>query len=74
MTNAWHRRGVGTALAAESWNMAAGCGKRRVILWGGVLEENVPAIGYYRRVGFEEAGRFTTLDGAPAVDMIRVLR
>jgi ribosomal protein S18 acetylase RimI-like enzyme len=45
-------------------------GKRRVILWGGVLVENQRAMRFYARGGFREVGRFTNSDGNACIDML----
>ena len=46
-------------------------GRSSMILWGGVLEDNVPAIRAYEKIGFREIGRFTEPDtGLGCIDMI----
>jgi GNAT superfamily N-acetyltransferase len=69
----WQGQGVGTALAAPSFDLAWRFGQRRVILWGGVYADNVGAIAYYRKVGFVEVGRFTNDRGVRCVDMMRAV-
>ena len=72
VSDEWQGRGVGTALAASSFDLARRFGRERVILWGGVHAANGAAIHYYNKVGFEEMGRFTN-DGIDAIDMLRGL-
>ncbi len=69
----WQGRGVGTALARPSFEIARRFGRERIILWGGVHAANSTAVCYYRKVGFTEAGRFTNDDGIDCVDMLRQL-
>lgn len=45
-------------------------GKKRIILWGGVLKDNVQAIGFYKKVGFKSVGEFTH-NGLNKIDMIK---
>jgi ribosomal protein S18 acetylase RimI-like enzyme len=66
-------RGVGTALAALSFEVARRFYQERIILWGGVRAANTTAVRYYRKVGFSEAGRFQNDEGIDCVDMIREL-
>lgn len=69
----WQGRGVGTALAPASFEIARRFGREHVILWGGVQAANSTAVRYYRKVGFRETGRFTNDDNIDCVDMIRQL-
>jgi RimJ/RimL family protein N-acetyltransferase len=45
-------------------------GQGRIILWGGVHAENLRAIKYYEKLGFERVGSFTTGDGIDCYDMM----
>ena len=69
----WQGRGVGTAMAPPSFEIARRFGRERVILWGGVQAANSTAVIYYRTVGFTATGRFTNDDGIECVDMLRQL-
>ena len=69
----WQGRGVGTALAHPSFEIARRFGRERIILWGGVHAANSTAVRYYRKVGFAETGRFANDDGIDCVDMLRQL-
>jgi diamine N-acetyltransferase len=71
--DAYQRRGVGSALMGPTFAVAQRFGKGRVILWGGVLADNRPALAFYQRHGFDEVGRFSDKDGIACVDMVRVL-
>jgi GNAT superfamily N-acetyltransferase len=73
VTDAWQRRGIGTAIAAASFDLARSLGNQRAILWGGVHTGNHSAISYYREIGFAEVGRFVNDRGIESIDMFRAL-
>lgn len=68
-------QGKGNASAVQLYcqQAAMALGAQRLILWGGVYGSNAPAIAFYRRVGFQPAGRFVNRDGVACVDMILAL-
>ena len=72
VTDALQGQGVGTALAAPSFEVARRFGRARVLLWGGVHAANASALRYYRSVGFKEVGRFTNDEHVDCVDMLHV--
>lgn len=63
-------RGVGTRVFPLIADVARRFGKKRIILWGGVLTDNPRAIRYYEKQGFRTVGSFTGADGTQALDMI----
>lgn len=67
------RHGVASVLMAPTFATARRFGKRRVILWGGVLTANEPALTFYQKQGFAEVGRFYNSDGRACIDMMRLL-
>lgn len=70
------RQGTGLASAAmpRVLDVAKRFGATRMILWGGVLAENAPAIAFYERWGFRRVGTFEDpTTGLPSVDMQRPL-
>ncbi|RAJ69920.1 L-amino acid N-acyltransferase YncA [Streptomyces sp. Amel2xB2] len=67
-------KGVGTQVFPLVVDVARRFGKKRMILWGGVLADNPRAIRYYEKHGFQTVGSFTDADGARALDMILDLR
>ncbi len=73
VSDPWQGRGVGTALAAASFQVAQRFDRDRVILLGGVHAANERGAAYYRKVGFVEAGRFTNDQGVACIDMSRPL-
>ena len=66
-------RGLGSALMPATLDIGRRFGKQRVFLWGGVYAENHGAVAFYRKHGFEEIGRFCSMDDRVSVDMIRGL-
>ncbi len=73
VSDEWQGRGLGTALAAPSFDLARRFDRDRVILWGGVQQANVTAVRYYRKVGFTETGQFVNAEGIASRDMLRAL-
>ncbi|MFJ4620694.1 GNAT family N-acetyltransferase [Streptomyces sp. NPDC088812] len=63
-------KGVGTRVFPLIADVARRFGKKRIILWGGVLADNPRAIRYYEKQGFRTVGSFTGVDGARSLDMI----
>lgn len=65
----YQSQGLGSKLIPFVIDIAKRFGKRRMILWGGVLKDNVRAIKFYEKFGFRSAGEF--LDGdLTKLDMI----
>jgi GNAT superfamily N-acetyltransferase len=64
-------QGAGLASAAMPavGDVVAGLGRRRIILWGGVLAENGTATAFYERNGFRTAGTWTDGRGRACRDM-----
>ncbi|MFI7538904.1 GNAT family N-acetyltransferase [Streptosporangium sp. NPDC049376] len=67
-------RGVGTRIFPLVVDVAQRFGRKRIILFGGVLADNPRAIRYYEKHGFRLVGSFTGRDGARSFDMILDLR
>nr|WP_203593048.1 GNAT family N-acetyltransferase [Streptomyces sp. SID9124] len=63
-------RGLGTRVFPLVADVARRFGKKRMILWGGVVADNARAIRYYEKNGFHHTGSFTGADGVRALDMI----
>ncbi|MFI7694488.1 GNAT family N-acetyltransferase [Nonomuraea sp. NPDC049655] len=63
-------RGVGTQIFPLIADVARQFGRKRIILFGGVLADNTRAISYYNKHGFQQVGSFTGKDGAQSFDMI----
>ncbi|WNI20589.1 GNAT family N-acetyltransferase [Streptomyces sp. ITFR-16] len=63
-------KGVGTQVFPLVADVARRFGRRRIILWGGVLTDNPRAIRYYEKNGFRPVGAFTGADGTRSLDMI----
>ncbi|MFD0885969.1 GNAT family N-acetyltransferase [Streptosporangium algeriense] len=63
-------RGVGTRIFPLVADVARRFGRKRVILFGGVLADNPRAIRYYEKHGFRRVGSFIGKDGAQSFDMI----
>ncbi|WUX91447.1 GNAT family N-acetyltransferase [Streptomyces sp. NBC_01423] len=63
-------RGVGSRVFPLVADVARRFGRKRVILFGGVLAENARAIRYYEKNGFRAVGSFTGGDGVRSLDMV----
>ncbi|MEI8073082.1 MAG: GNAT family N-acetyltransferase [Candidatus Saccharibacteria bacterium] len=65
--------GLGSKVFPFIVGIANKFGKKRIILWGGVLKDNERAIHYYEKLGFKNAGTFKK-DGVEHLDMIIELK
>ncbi|MGW8951692.1 GNAT family N-acetyltransferase [Streptomyces sp. NPDC055709] len=63
-------QGVGTQLFPLITDVTRRFGRKRIILWGGVLADNPRALRYYQKNGFRSVGSFIGADGARSLDMI----
>lgn len=60
VADAWHNRGVASAVMPVLITMARSVGIRRLVLWDGVIADNHLAQGFYRKWGFVKVGEFAT--------------
>ncbi|MFI1395417.1 GNAT family N-acetyltransferase [Streptomyces sp. NPDC020681] len=63
-------KGVATLVFPLVTEVARRLGKKRIILWGGVLADNARAIRYYEKNGFRPVGSFVEPDGSSLLDMM----
>ncbi|MEU1394194.1 MULTISPECIES: GNAT family N-acetyltransferase [unclassified Nonomuraea] len=70
LSDDYQGRGVGTQIFPLIVDVARHFGRRRIILFGGVLVDNPRAVRYYRKHGFQLVGSFTGGEGAQSFDMI----
>lgn len=63
-------KGLATQVFPLICDVARRLGKRRIILWGGVLADNPRAIRYYEKNGFRRVGSFTGPGGHTSLDMV----
>jgi len=66
----YQNRGLGSLLFSHMIKVAIQFGKKRIILWGGVLSDNQKAIHYYEKLGFEYLGKYINDKGDECIDMI----
>lgn len=70
LADTYQSRGLGSLLFPFVIKIARALGKQRIILYGGVLADNVRAINYYQKHGFVKSGTFINNDKKETVDMI----
>jgi GNAT superfamily N-acetyltransferase len=70
LADAFQNRGLGSKLFPYMVEIARAFGKRRIILWGGVLAENARAVRFYEKQGFQPVGQFVDNYGDLILDMI----
>ena len=58
VADAWQSCGVGQALLAYILDQLKATGRKRLFLWGGVQADNVKALNFYLKNGFEMLGAF----------------
>jgi len=63
-------RGIASLVMRDMKEIARGFGAQHIILWGGVIASNGPAIAFYSKEGFRQLGVFHTPDGKESLDMI----
>lgn len=73
LADEYQNRGIGTLVLPFMKDLAREFGRKRIVLWGGVLADNGRAIRYYQKNGFQRVGTFQNSDGFEAVDMILAL-
>jgi GNAT superfamily N-acetyltransferase len=61
---------VGSRVFPHIVDIAKQFGKKRIILWGGVLSDNARAIRYYEKQGFRPLATFVAQDGEEILDMM----
>jgi diamine N-acetyltransferase len=70
LADAYQDKRIGSIVFPHLMDVAAKFGKKRIILWGGVLCDNARAIRFYEKQGFRHTGTFVDHDGLQACDMI----
>lgn len=69
LANDWQGKGIGKVLWNHTKNHLQQQQKQRVILWGGVQEDNVVAVNYYNKIGFIKIGSYE-YHGKNNLDMV----
>ena len=69
---AFQGKGLGRALLAYVISKARTAGIKKIFLW--VLQENLPARGFYEACGFRTTGQTGLIEGTQVVDMYYELR
>jgi len=65
----WQGKGIGKMLWNHTKNHLQQQQKQRVILWGGVQEDNMVAVNYYNKIGFIKIGSYE-YNGKNNLDMV----
>lgn len=73
LADAYQGKGAAAAIFPHMVEVASRFGQRRILLWGGVLEDNRRAIRFYEKMGFQRAGAFVDADGLAFQDMLYVI-
>jgi GNAT superfamily N-acetyltransferase len=68
--DSYQNRGVGSALMPSTLDVARRFGMHHIVLWGGVLQENVVAVHFYQKHGFRIVGAFKESQGIDCYDML----
>lgn len=58
VADAYQSAGLGSIMLDHLRRIARDCGRTRMVLWGGVRQDNPRAVHFYRKFGFEEKGQF----------------
>lgn len=72
VADAYQSAGLGSVMMQHLCHIARDCGRQRMVMWGGVRQDNPRAVHFYRKFGFEEKGAFYA-GGVDNYDMIAQL-
>ncbi|MCC6457086.1 MAG: GNAT family N-acetyltransferase [Caldilineaceae bacterium] len=70
LADAYQDQRIGSIAFPHLVDVATRFGKKRIILWGGVLGDNARAIRFYEKQGFRQTGTFVDHEGLQVCDMI----
>ncbi len=70
LSDDYQSQGIASAVLPKLINIAKQFDKTRIILWGGVMQDNPQAIRFYEKNGFKNVGSFVNQDGINCFDMI----
>ena len=54
----YQNTGVGSLVIAHLVDIFQQCGRKRIVLWGGVQERNARGVHFYKKFGFRKVGEF----------------
>lgn len=74
LRDAYQSKGLATVVLPILVKIAQGFERNRIMLWGGVLQNNPQAIRFYEKNGFKKLGKFMNEDHLPSYDMILELK
>jgi diamine N-acetyltransferase len=69
----YQSQGIGSLVMPIIIKLAKLFDKSRIILWGGVFQNNPQAIRFYEKNGFKNVGQFDNQDGVKCFDMVLAL-
>ncbi len=72
LASEWRNMGLGKTIWQTTESYLRQIQIKRVLLWGGVQENNSTAVNYYQKLGFETLGRFE-MNGMWNLDMVKNL-
>ena len=58
VADAFQNTGVGSLVMTHLTKLLRRCGRKRVVLWGGVQERNERGVRFYKKFGFQKIGEF----------------
>jgi diamine N-acetyltransferase len=70
LSDKYQSQGLGTLIFPYIVKIAKLLDKKYIILYGGVLVDNIRAIKYYEKHGFKIAGKYVNDEGNETVDMV----
>lgn len=70
LADSYQNMGIGSIIFPKMMDVVREMGKRRVLLYGGVLVNNARAIHFYEKNGFLKLGTFINSDGKECLDMM----
>jgi RimJ/RimL family protein N-acetyltransferase len=70
LSDKYQSRGIGSLIFPFIIKVSKFLNKKDIILYGGVLADNLRAIRYYEKHGFKIAGKFNNDEGVENIDMV----
>ncbi len=73
VADSWQGKGIGPAMFQYALKYLQWFEAEKLVLWGGVQSDNIPAVKFYQHLGFEPKGSFY-YNGKENMDMILSLK
>jgi GNAT superfamily N-acetyltransferase len=75
ISDKYQNKKIGSLIFPKIIKISKKIGRKKIILWGGVLEKNIRAISFYKKNKFKELGKFKdpNIKDQKSLDMVRTI-